>query len=109
MKKGILFFLALLLIHVSFAQITITASDMPVVNDTLRYSTAIGPTSGINVYDSGTNKTWVYDTLKPIVQTLDTYKLAATVNIAFVLTDPTAYGYKVADSVPGLGDRKSVV
>jgi len=104
MKNVLLSLVLVCIVQISFGQIiTITAGDMPVAGDTLRYSTALGATSGINVNDSGTNKTWVYDTMKPILQTLDTYKFAATVNIAFVLTDLTAYGYKIADSIPGLG------
>jgi len=85
------------------AQISITSADMPVVNDTLRYSIANPVTSTINIADSGTNKTWNYSGLVPRVQAVDTYKTASSVNITYAVTIPSgSYGYKVGDSLPGL-------
>jgi len=106
MKKVLLSIATLVLANIAFAQtpITITAGDVPVSGDTLRYSTVLGLTSGINVNDSGTNKAWVYDTLKPLAQTVDNYQSATAVNFTYGLTiSATAYGYKIADSIPGLG------
>lgn len=102
--KGILLLITYCFISITtFSQITITSSDMPVSGDTLRYSTVLGITSGINVYDSGTNKTWVYDTLRAVIQGRDDYKSALAVNPAYGLISLSAYGYKVADSIPGIG------
>lgn len=96
----------LLLVSVLFAlsahaQITITASDMPVSGDTLRYTNAniIGNT--INLADSGAGVNWNYSDLVPLTQTVDTYKTALAVNLAYALISFTAYGYKVSDSFPG--------
>lgn len=86
------------------AQISITASDMPVSGDTLRYSFANLVGSGFSAADSGTGKTWNFSSLSPIAQGVDTFKTAASVNVIYGLTiSPTAYGFKVADSLPGLG------
>lgn len=97
-----LFLLVASLIYISSnAQITITSADMPVVNDTLRYSFANG--GSINVADSGANKTWNYGSLVALTQAVDTYKTAASVNISYAVTIPSgSYGYKVGDSLPGL-------
>ncbi len=81
------------------AQITITASDMPVAGDTLRYSFASPVGSAISPADSGAGHTWNY-TLTPIRQAVDTYQTALSVNLLYFLIGPTAYGYKVADSFP---------
>lgn len=104
MKKLLLSIAATCLAISSFAQINITASDMPVSGDTLRYSVASPVGSGFSAADSGTSKVWDFSTLSPISQGVDTYKTASAVSIAYaLLISPTAYGYKVADSFPGLG------
>lgn len=88
----------------STAQITITAADMPVVNDTLRWSASVAVGANLNLGNTGANQTWDYSTLTPMAQGLDKYQLAATINLAYAaIISPTAYGYKVADSIPGLG------
>lgn len=84
----------------SHAQITITASDMPVSGDTLRYSFASPVGSATYTADSGAGVTWNYSTMVPIRQAVDTYKTALSVNIAYALISLTAYGYKVSDSFP---------
>ncbi len=81
------------------AQITITAADMPVNGDTLRYSFASPVGSTINLSDTGTGVTWSYS-FTPIRQGVDTYRNALSVNFAYALIGLTAYGYKVADSFP---------
>ena len=83
------------------AQITITASDMPVVNDTLRYSAASPVGATINPGDSGTNFTWDYSSLVPMSQGVDHYQSALSVSITYALISFSAYGYKIADSIPG--------
>src|SRR5262245_45514493 len=84
----------------SFGQITVTAADMPVISDSLRLSSLTAMGSGIVLTDSGANHTWDYSSLVPVAQGLDQYQSAISVNIAWTLIDPTAYGYKIADSLP---------
>ncbi|MBS1772184.1 MAG: T9SS type A sorting domain-containing protein [Bacteroidetes bacterium] len=89
------------------AQITITAADMPVVGDTLRYSTVTD--AAFVVANTGSGYTWDFSYPMPITQAVDTYKTATAVNFTYGLTiSPTAYGYKVADSIPGLGSMLPV-
>lgn len=102
MKRILLLMCFFTLSITSFSQITITSSDMPILGDTLRYSTALGITSGINVNDSGTNKAWVYDTLRAVIQGRDDYKSALAVNPLYGIISLSAYGYKIADSIPGI-------
>src|SRR5205085_11533849 len=84
------------------AQITITHSNMPVNGDSLRHSYASPVGSGVDLSITGTNMNWNYSTLVPIAQGVDQYKFAAAVNATYALTiSPTAYGYKVADSLAG--------
>lgn len=108
MKRHLLTFCFGLLSATALAQITVTETDMPVSGDTLRYSIA-APFSGFSAADSGSSKTWDYSAMVPVSQAVDTYKKASTVNITYALTiSPTAYGYKVADSIPGLGSLGAV-
>lgn len=101
MKKAYISILSILLAATANAQIQITATDMPVVGDTLRSSAANPTSAGITLSNTGTNYTWDFSTLVPVSQTVANYQLAATVNIAFAaVISPTAYGYKVADSFP---------
>ncbi len=92
------------------AQITLTAADVPASGDTLRYSRALPIGSGINTSVTGANQTWNFSTLTPVAQVLDTYKTAAQVSPVYAFTiSATAYGYKVADSVPGFNPSTSPV
>ncbi len=93
---------ALALATAAQAQITITQADMPVANDTLRYSVA-SPV-GIPVPTQvGPGQTWDYGTLVPTRQAVARYQPVASINPLFVLTFGfQAYGSKVADSI-GLG------
>ncbi len=87
--------------NAAMAQITITASDMPVAGDTLRYSLMADATS-IDLSQAGANVDWDFSWLTPDIQFVDTYKTAAQVNPVYALTiSPSAYGYKVSDSLPG--------
>ena len=101
--KRVLFLLCVVLAaESSFAQITVTATDMPVSGDTLRFSVASAVGSTISLGDSGANFVWDYSSLVPVSQNVDTYKTATAVNLLYALTIPSAaYGYKVADSFPG--------
>ncbi len=103
MKNCLLTLLLISVISNANAQVTITANDMPVNGDTLRYSTTLALGFNINLNDTGANKVWNFDTLTPMLQRVDEYKSALQVNPAYaVLISPAAYGYKVADTL-GLG------
>lgn len=92
------------------AQITLTAADVPSLGDTLRHSRALPVGSGINTSVTGANQLWDFSTLMPVMQVLDTYKTAGQVNPVYAFTIPSAaYGYKVADSVPGFNPSTSPV
>jgi hypothetical protein len=92
---------ALFMAQSLWAQITITAADMPVTGDMLVYTNAVVPGTMINPADSGVSQIWNY-ALTPGMQGVDTYQTAASVNILYGFTvGPTAFGYKVADSIPG--------
>lgn len=102
MKQLLLLLICILTINAQ-AQVTITAADMPVHGDTLRYSNALAITSGISLADSGAGIDWNYMTLMPISQAVDTYKKAYEVNPVYAASiSLSAIGYKVADSVPGV-------
>jgi hypothetical protein len=91
----------ILLASISFGQIQITQTDMPISGDALRYSVDItsGPT--INLAPD-TNYAWNFSSLVAASQQVDTYKMAVQVSPLYGITIPNAYGYKVADSIPGL-------
>ncbi len=101
MKRIMLLLAAIVVFTGAQAQITITASDMPVAGDTLRMTTAATAGSGINVHDSGAAFTWNYSSLVPRAQTVDKYQTALAVSLTYLLISINAYGYKVADSFPG--------
>lgn len=103
MKNCLRFFIFLFAVSNAHAQVTITANDMPVNGDTLRYSTTLALGFNVNLNDTGANKVWNFDTLTPMLQRVDEYKSALQVNPAYaLLIAPTAYGYKVADTL-GMG------
>jgi len=85
------------------SQIAITAADMPVAGDSLRYSSTSIFSALSLAADSGENMTWNYD-FSPVSQGLDTYKKPAQVNPFLALSMGTlnCYGYKIADSIPGI-------
>jgi len=103
MIRSTLLVSALLSICTAQAQITITESDMPVRGDKLRYSNATA-TGASFATDGGANKTWNYS-LTPTSQGVDEYKRPTEVNpfFALTITNPSCYGYKIADSIPGIG------
>jgi hypothetical protein len=103
MKKMLLMIALVLGGLASNAQITITHSDMPVSGDTLRWSSANPTIASINLTDTGTSRTWDFTSLTPTAQGVDAYKTALSVNVLYALISFSAYGYKVADSFPGIG------
>jgi hypothetical protein len=100
MMRIVLLFIAIFIANVATAQITITASDMPVSGDTLRMSTASPLDTNIHLADSGASHAWNYTSLVPLSQTVDTYKTALSVSLTYFLISINAYGYKVAIPSP---------
>ena len=74
---------------------------MPVAGDTLRYSYALAIDASTVITTTGPNITWNFDTLTPISQAVDAYKHALQVSPAYAIISLSAYGYKIADSLPG--------
>jgi hypothetical protein len=97
MKKIYLSFFLVCLTYTSFAQITITKSDMPASNDTVRYSTAL---SLSNFTNTGANYTWDFSSLLTSGQGIDTFKSAFFIDplyaLLFGLTD---YGVPSANTI----------
>jgi len=103
MKRLLLLISTFLIFNTGWSQITITSSDMPVAGDTLRFSNASITGTTISPGDSGANVAWNYS-LTPTSQAIDSYLTASQVSLLYVVTvGPTAFGYKVADSIPGIG------
>ncbi len=84
-------------------QITITSGDMPVVGDTLRFSTAVPLGFSAVLNDTGANKVWNFDTMTPVMQGLNEYKTALQVSPFYAIISLSAFGYKVADTFGGAG------
>ena len=82
------------------AQITITNDDMPAPHDTFVYSNAPAMAAGINPGDSGANFNWNY-ALSATSQGMDIYKTTSEVS-SFLSLPAGLYGYKIADSFPGI-------
>ena len=92
--------IVILFSQTGIAQITITASDMPVAGDTLRFSFASPTATTISPGDSGANVIWDY-ALSSTGQGVDSYLTALQINPLYLLTvGTTAYGYQIADSLP---------
>jgi Secretion system C-terminal sorting domain len=80
-KAGILLVLSIVTI-ISFGQITITDTDMPSVNDTIRFSETID-IQGLDPSLTGTNFSWDFSTLTSINQRVDTFVSVSSVPFAY--------------------------
>jgi hypothetical protein len=99
MKKVFTIMLVLMAIKLN-AQITITASNMPSIGDTIRYTTA--STGLFNFVKTGANYNWDYSTLGITSQTLDKYQALTSTpysTLAFTGMPIGAIGVKIADSI----------
>jgi len=111
MKRFLPIVASLFMASAAQAQIAITAADMPVRGDVLTYSNVTAVGSGIDpTADSGANRTWDFSFLVSSGAGQDMYRSAADVSLNFASTiSATAVGYKIADSIPGLGQLLAVV
>ena len=82
MKKIILSFILAAITNFTFAQITITNSDMPSTNDTFRLSTTTDIQGGDPTL-TGANYNWNYSTLTPLAQQVDTFFSVGSTPIAY--------------------------
>lgn len=91
MRKLLLFAIQLLFfVEYSWSQISITTADMPVVNDTIRYSVA-SPVTSLDLTITGANQWWDYSSLTSTSQRVDTF--------FSVTSTPTAYQFFFNNSI----------
>lgn len=96
MTKHLLLFLVICSFSVK-SQITITSSSMPNSGDTIRYSNA--KLSSVGDYTTtGTNYTWLFDSLIPTSQDIRQFKPGLSTPY-FILFGLTAYGEKTQDTI----------
>jgi hypothetical protein len=97
MKKALLFLTTLLPFSSAVTgQITINASDMPVVGDTLRYSSVDPSSASINLSNTGANVNWDFSNWIIADQGVDTFKTPADAGFTGL---NTGVGYRVSDAV----------
>lgn len=85
------------LINNSEAQITISSSEMPSANDTIRYS-SVQQATGTDFKSTGANKSWNFSTLKASSQ--DIYQFKNSTSTPYIFNFGLgAIGLKVADSL----------
>ena len=99
MKKNLLY----LLLFVSFAgfsqsPITLSNTNFPGANDTLRYSNAALSSLG-NYTATGTNYNWNFSSLIPVSQGVRSYKFAFLTPYALFFLSANEYGEKTADTI----------
>lgn len=82
----------------SQSPITLSNSNFPGSNDTLRYSNAQLASIG-NYTQTGTNYTWNYSSLVPVSQGVRSYKASYLTPYAFFFLGINEYGEKVADTL----------
>jgi hypothetical protein len=104
MKKILLTLVSAILVQTAIAQTaadTITTQDMPVAGDTLRYSIASNtdPNAATLINDTGANMVWDFSYLVATGSGVDSYLTATQINAYLGLLMPSAYGYKVLDSL----------
>lgn len=73
------------------AQIIIRASDMPVLGDTLRFSTTSNDVSGL-VAQTGVGQTWDASSLVPDFQDIAHFKTAVSINILYYTFSGSSFG-----------------
>ncbi len=106
MKKPILFLVAtaMLFSFNAFGQITVTKSDMPKQDDTVRISVGVN-TGIIDLSETGENYTWDYSDLIPFKQRIDTFVSVSQTpaGLLFLFNSDFAVNMAGAFSFPGTG------
>ncbi|HEY1046702.1 MAG TPA: T9SS type A sorting domain-containing protein [Bacteroidia bacterium] len=99
MRKTLLFFLMFYAFS-AFTQIQITQSNMPSINDTIRYSVATA--GSLDFKKTGANFNWDYSSLGLVSQDVYKYQALSSTPYSTLLLSGMplgAIGYKVADSI----------
>lgn len=99
MRKTLLFFLMFYAFS-AFTQIQITQSNMPSINDTIRYSVATA--GSLDFKKTGANYNWDYSSLGLVSQDVYKYQALSSTPYSTLLLSGMpfgAIGYKVADSI----------
>lgn len=106
MKKFIVFLIAAVTLLSGFAwgQITITKSDMPLQNDTVRISLGINP-GIIDLSETGENYIWDYSDLIPFKQRIDTFVSVSETpaGLLFLFSSDFAVNMAGTFTFPGTG------
>ena len=106
MKKNIfiLVIAAMLIASTSMAQTTLTKSDMPQQDDTVRISVGINP-GIIDLSETGENHVWDYSGLIPFQQRIDTFVSVTETpaGLLFMFSSDFAVNMAGAFSFPGTG------
>jgi len=99
MKRILLLACLSVSLTLSYAQITITTSNMPGSGDTVRYS-EVSVLDSVDYVSTGANYTWDFSNLVPIDQGLYEYKPISQINpVYFAFFGLSAFGQKIADSL----------
>ncbi len=98
MRKALLFLPSMLVAFgsVTYAQITITSADMPVLGDTLRYSNVNAASAALNLSNTGANVDWDFSGWTAVSQGVDTFKTPSDAGFGSL---NTGVGYKVANEI----------
>lgn len=96
-RKIIILLIFITSIQFSYAQITISSSDLANSGDTLRYSTA--PAIGVNFDTTGTDLLWDYSFLTPTGQGVDEFKSFLRTPYLFYSQFFGAIGLKTTDTI----------
>ena len=78
------------------AQITVTSADMPLLNDTVRFSTSATDVSAM-LNDTGSNRIWNFTNLVPNFQDIVSFKTASSANILYSSFNSSSYGTQEPD------------
>jgi hypothetical protein len=100
MRVFFTFLSGVLICQSTFSQspISLTSTNFPSGNDTLRYSIAQLSTS-VNYTQTGTNFNWDFSELVPTSQGLRSYKIGLATPYAFFFIGLNEYGEKIADTL----------
>jgi len=110
--KTIFTFICLLISSLSFAQISILNTDIPRVNDTMRYSeTTIGITAA-QAAKTGVDTVWDFTNLKPVTQDIEKYYApsATPYILQFGILNAATYGIKddALNALAGFGSVSGI-
>jgi hypothetical protein len=107
MRKCVLFVVLLAACNAGFAQITVGNADMPAAGDNIVTSNAsiVSLSAYTALNDTGSSHAWNFSNLTLTSQSTQSFQSAAAISFIYGFALPSsAFGYKVADSLPLLGN-----